>query len=178
MTSALSRTPPSPTGTPSVATPRHPGGPVSTSPVSRSRVSSRVRRWRRSRASCSPPATTRSHRRPVVPPRCSMRWVRPSSVAPRCSVAGAGSSTPSSVAWWSASSPTACPDHPAVRNLVHRDRTGAAGRSQRRRAVATARHGHREGVASQVSVRVGIIGYGLAGRLFHAPFIACTPDFI
>jgi len=26
-----------------------------------------------------------------------------------------------------------------------------------------------------VSVRVGIIGYGLAGRLFHAPFIACTP---
>ena len=26
-----------------------------------------------------------------------------------------------------------------------------------------------------MSVRVGIIGYGLAGRLFHAPFIACTP---
>jgi predicted dehydrogenase len=24
-------------------------------------------------------------------------------------------------------------------------------------------------------IRVGIIGYGLAGRLFHAPFIACTP---
>ena len=26
-----------------------------------------------------------------------------------------------------------------------------------------------------MSVRVGVIGYGLAGRLFHAPFIACTP---
>ena len=26
-----------------------------------------------------------------------------------------------------------------------------------------------------MSVRVGIIGYGLAGRLFHAPFITCTP---
>ncbi|MFN8183871.1 MAG: Gfo/Idh/MocA family oxidoreductase [Candidatus Nanopelagicales bacterium] len=26
-----------------------------------------------------------------------------------------------------------------------------------------------------MAIRVGIIGYGLAGRLFHAPFIACTP---
>jgi scyllo-inositol 2-dehydrogenase (NADP+) len=25
------------------------------------------------------------------------------------------------------------------------------------------------------AVRVGLIGYGLAGRFFHAPFIACTP---
>lgn len=24
-------------------------------------------------------------------------------------------------------------------------------------------------------IRVGVIGYGLAGRLFHAPFISCTP---
>jgi hypothetical protein len=58
---------------------------------------------------------------------------------------------------------------------VHRHRSGPAGRSQRRRPVAPACDGHREGVATQVSVRVGIIGYGLAGRLFHAPFITCTP---
>jgi predicted dehydrogenase len=29
-----------------------------------------------------------------------------------------------------------------------------------------------------VSLRVGIIGYGLAGRLFHAPFITCTPGLV
>jgi predicted dehydrogenase len=27
-------------------------------------------------------------------------------------------------------------------------------------------------------IGVGIIGYGLAGRLFHAPFIACTPGLV
>ncbi len=32
-------------------------------------------------------------------------------------------------------------------------------------------------MSSSTPIRTGIIGYGLAGRVFHAPFIATNPDF-